>query len=71
LPHSSVWFREQYDHSVEIGDYDQRMAAFYESQKMKGDVTWSMRSGRRVDENHLTGREVLQGFLEEQGFLRR
>lgn len=71
LPQSSVWFRETYDRGVGIGDYDDRMRAFYESQNMKGSVTWSMRSGRRVDEEHLTGREVLKSFLESRGFLRR
>jgi nitroreductase len=71
LPQGSVWFREQYDHDVDIGDYDERMRAFYESQNMKGDVTWSQRSGRRVDARHLTGREGLKLFLEARGFLRR
>lgn len=71
LPQSAIWFREKYDHNVEIGDYDERMRAFYESQQMKGDVTWSMRSGRRVDEKHLTGREVLNEFLRSRGFTKR
>lgn len=71
LPQSAVWMRETYDREAGIGDYDERMRAFYESQKMKADVTWSMRSGRRVDEHHLTGREVLKPFLEEYGLLKR
>jgi hypothetical protein len=71
LPQNAVWFREGYDRDASIGDYDERMKAFYESQGMKGDVSWSMRSGRRVDEHHLTGREVLKEFLEGRGFLRR
>jgi nitroreductase len=71
LPQSAVWMRETYDRGASIGDYDERMSAFYESQKMKGEVTWTMRSGRRVDEHHLTGREVLRRFLEQQGFLKR
>ncbi len=71
LPQSSVWFRERYDPEVGVGDYDDRMGAFNESQRMKGDVSWSMRSGRRVDEGHLTGREVLADFLKERGFLHR
>jgi nitroreductase len=71
LPQSAVWFRERYDREASIGDYDARMREFYEGQSMKGDVTWSMRSGRRVDEHHLTGREVLKPFLEEQGFVKR
>ncbi len=71
LPQSAVWYREKYDRDASIGDYDDRMKAFYESQGMKGEVNWSMRSGRRVDEHHLTGREGLKGFLEDRGFLRR
>ena len=71
LPQSSVWMRETYDSEAGIGDYDDRMRAFYESQQMKGEVSWSMRSGRRVDEHHLTGREVLKDFLESRGFLKR
>ena len=67
LAQDKVWFRERYDHEVEVGDYDERMKAFYSSQKMKVDVTWSMRSGRRVDEHHLTGRAVLKEFLAERG----
>ena len=36
---------------------------------MKGDVNWSMRSGRRVDLHHMTGRETQLEFLREQGFM--
>ncbi len=71
LPQASVWHRERYDPDAGIGDYDARMAAFYEAQGMKGDVTWSMRSGRRVDEHHLSGRERLLPFLRERGMDRR
>ena len=69
LPQSSIWFREKYDQEVGLGDYDERMRAFYESQRMKGDVNWSMRSGRRVDLHHMTGRETQLEFLREQGFM--
>ncbi len=68
LAQNAVWHREVYDSQADVSEYDERMAGFYETQKMKGSVTWSMRSGRRVDENHLTGREALKGFLEDQGF---
>lgn len=69
LQPEAAWFRETYpeDLSANIAEYDTRMAAFYEAEKMKGDVTWSMRSGRRVDEHHLTGREAIRAFLDEQG----
>lgn len=71
LPQDSIWFRETYPSETSLGDYDERMREFYESQGMKGEVTWSMRSGKRADGNHMTGREVLKDWLEKQGFLRR
>lgn len=71
LPQATVWHRERYDLEADIGDYDERMRAYYESQAMKGDVTWSMRSGRRVDGHHMAGREVLKVWLESQGFCLR
>jgi nitroreductase len=71
LSQEAVWFRERYGESPPIAEYDERMKAFYEQEKMKGDVTWSMRSGRRVDNHHLTGRDVLKEWLEQQGFSRR
>ncbi|MCH8979365.1 MAG: nitroreductase family protein [Armatimonadetes bacterium] len=71
LAQDKVWFRERYDLDVEVGDYDERMQSFYDSQNMKVDVTWSKRSGRRVDEHHLSGREAQKEFLERQGICRR
>jgi nitroreductase len=68
LSQESVWFRETYDQSVSVSEYDERMRGFYESQKMKGDVTWSMRSARRVDRHHMTGREGIRDWLISQGF---
>jgi len=67
----SVWFHEQYNREVEVAEYDERMRPFYISQGMKGEVTWSMRSARRVDGNHMTGREVLKAYFEKQGLYRR
>jgi nitroreductase len=71
LPQGAVWFSDRYNRTANCDSYDDRMRAFYESEGMKGEVTWSMRSGRRVDEHHLTGREVLKTWLETQGFNRR
>jgi nitroreductase len=70
LRQEQIWFKEKYDREVEVDEYDERMKAFYERQRMKGDVTWSMRSGRRVDLHHMTGRETLLPWLQSQGFLR-
>ncbi|MCW5942486.1 MAG: nitroreductase family protein [Fimbriimonadaceae bacterium] len=71
LSQEAVWFRETYDRTPRTAEYDARMRSFYESQRMKGDVTWSMRSGKRADDYHLTGREVLLEWLCSQGFNRR
>lgn len=70
---SAIRHREVYncDVQAEVAEYDDRMRTFYEAQRMKGDVTWSSRSGRRVDEHHLGGREVLLEYLRKQGFMRR
>lgn len=71
LAQKCVWFDETYSADAGVGDYDERMQRFYESEGMKGDVTWSMRSGRRVDDHHLTGREVLLDHIQNKGFSRR
>ena len=66
-----IWYRETYDHEPDLTDYDDRMRAFYEEQKMRGEVTWSMRSSRRADLQHLEGREGQLEWLQANGFLRR
>jgi len=71
LSQEAVWFRERYNPAPPVAEYDARMRAFYESQSMKGDVTWSMRSARRVDGQHMTGREILLDWLHRMGFARR
>jgi nitroreductase len=71
LAQDEIWFQERYDENVEVGEYDERMRAFYLAEKMRGEITWSMRSGRRVGPSQLTGRHVLKGWLEEHGFNHR
>ncbi|MBI1757462.1 MAG: nitroreductase family protein [Fimbriimonas ginsengisoli] len=71
LPQEAVWFRERYGAGLSLGDYDQRMDAHYAERGLKPGVNWSMRSGKRVDEGHLTGREVLMEWLQGRGFMRR
>lgn len=73
LSPEAIWHRERYRREVDVSEYDRRMAEFYVSQSMKGDVTWSMRSGRRVDgsERSLTGRGVLKDWLSRRGFWKR
>ncbi len=68
LSPENVWFRERYNSEVDISGFEERMEAFYEWEHMRGNYTWSKRSGRRVDRNHLTGREILKPWLAEQGF---
>ena len=68
LNQECIWFRETYTSDVDLTDYEERMAQFYQSEGMKGEATWSMRSGRRVDNHHLTGRQVLFSWLRSQGF---
>jgi len=70
LRQEQIWFQETYSREVDVSEYDARMRGFYEEMRMKGDVTWSMRSGRRVDLHHMTGRETLLEWLRGQGFLR-
>jgi nitroreductase len=68
LATDSVWFKEQYPEQTKTEEFDLRMRNFYESENMRGSGTWSVRSGKRVDRRHLTGREVLKPWLEAQGF---
>lgn len=69
LRQNAIWFRETYDQKVSTHEYDERMREFYESEQMKSDVTWSEKSGKRVDLNHMTGRETLLDWLKGQGIL--
>lgn len=71
LSQDCVWFEETYVPQPDVEEYNLRIKDFYISQKMKGDVTWSMRSAKRVGETQLHGREVLKGWVEQQGFIRR
>jgi nitroreductase len=71
LNQDQIWFRETYDRDVSTEEYDARMRPFYEAMKMKGDYTWSARSGRRLSLKAMTGREVLFDWLRSRGMLRR
>lgn len=71
LKQEAVWFQETYNPSPPIEEYDERMRGFYIRQGMRGEFSWSARSGRRVDNYHLTGREGLKPWLLAQGFNRR
>jgi hypothetical protein len=66
----SVWFRESYG-EADVAEYDARMQAFYEAQQMKGEVTWSMRSARRLGWKYLGTRAGQLEYLQKAGFLRR
>lgn len=71
LDQDAIWFRERYDTNVDTSDFEARMLAFYESQNMPGERSWRKRSGVRADNDHLTGRHILKGWLERLGFNRR
>lgn len=73
LSQPAIWFRERYDASPNLAEYDRRMATFYASQGQKPDFTWSQRSGKRVDgtAKTMTGREGLRPWMEKEGFSRR
>jgi nitroreductase len=69
LATKTVWFKETYEPEPEpdISNFEARMAEFYSAQQMRGDYSWSKRSGRRVDRSHLSGRDVLKSWLADQG----
>lgn len=71
LNQDAVWFREFYPDHIDLEGYNDRMSAFYEQQGMKGDVTWTMRSAKRIRGDNLEGREVLLSFLQQNGLFRR
>jgi nitroreductase len=70
LPQDAVWHREVYAPNG-IGDYDARMDAFFGREGMAQGEPWSAKSGKRVGEDHLAGREVILDYLHRQGMLRR
>lgn len=69
LRQEAIWFRESYPDQVDVSEYDERMKPSYARRGVEGD--WSSHSGRRVDGEHMTGRDRLRAFLEEQGFNHR
>lgn len=71
LDSNVVWYRETFPAEPEIGDYDARMKVFTESQNIADPDPWTKKSGKRVDEHHLTGRERLRSFLDRQGLDKR
>lgn len=64
------WHRERYS-SAGIGDYNDRMREFYAETGQSTDFTWSQRSGRRLGEKYMSGRQVLRAWLESRGLSRR
>ena len=68
---NTVWHREVYQERPDLDQFLARMQAFYASQKMRGEANWAQRSGRRVDGNHMSGRDVLNDWLQSQGIAKR
>jgi len=73
LGQPAVWFREEYPPAPDVSEYDVRMKAFYLAQGMKGDFSWSARSGRRADGSpkQMGGRAGQRAWLESRGFSRK
>lgn len=71
LSQESVWFRETYNRELDVTEFDARMVEFYRSQNMSDDHNWTARSSRRLDGNHMTGRDTLLDWLKSQGMALR
>ena len=67
LGQDQIWHRETYCQEVNVSDYDQRMTAFYASQQLSTSSTWTQQSARRLDGDHMTGRQILRGWLTKIG----
>ena len=66
-----VWHRERYNSDLDVSEYDARLAAFYAREGMNAGLGWIGRTGPRVTEKGLAGRETLLAFLQSRGILRR
>ncbi len=66
-----VWHRERYAPAMDPEEYDARLRAFYEREGMNAGLGWIGRTGPRVTEAGLNGRETLLTFLRSRGLLRR
>ncbi|MEI8281448.1 MAG: nitroreductase family protein, partial [Armatimonadota bacterium] len=71
LRQDQVWFREEYPDVLDSSEYDRRMDEFFAKQGMANQETWSAKSGKRVQDSGLSGREKLLDFLRAQGLLKR
>ncbi len=67
LAQHAVWFREEYCLEPDTVEFDERMRGFYESQGMKGEFTWSARSGKRLRKGSMSNRESFGDFVRRQG----
>jgi nitroreductase len=67
----AIWFREKYSRTPDVQEYDVRMVKFYSDHGMKGNATWSVRSGRRTDPKHLRRRATQLQWLRDRGFLKQ
>ncbi|MGE0002354.1 MAG: NADPH-dependent oxidoreductase [Fimbriimonadaceae bacterium] len=63
----AVWHREMYGKS-DVTEYDERMAAFYETQGMDASMSWSRRSGRRTQHRGVGIRHAWGDALRRRGF---
>jgi nitroreductase len=68
MQQAEVFHQDVYPEGWDPSDYNRRMSEFYLEEGMKGDVTWTMRSGKRVTLPGLNGRDTLLAALQKQGF---
>ncbi len=68
LAQSSLVFPERYDATHRPTEYDERMRHYFANRNVDPAITWSMRSGRRLSEGNMSGREQLGAILRDFGF---
>lgn len=72
LPQTGLIHTEVYDageRDEAVGEYNETMRGFYESQKMNVEGTWARHSAKRVaGPEALSGRDIWHSMLEERGF---
>lgn len=71
LAQSDVWFHDTYRRDVDVAEFDDRMRDYYSTRGQDLSITWSQRSARRANAQHMTGRQVLLEWLRGRGFLKR
>ncbi len=64
---SQIWFENHYNSDFSPQQFDERMAEHFRSRGQNPDVTWSMRSRKRMEISQLSGRDRLLAYFKNQG----